>query len=158
MRQSFVIFVFEEAELMNEQTAFWLLLAVVLGVIESCTVSLVTIWPAAAAVVAAFTAAFGAGEGVQGAVFVVVSGILLVLTRPLARKFVRRKAVSTNADRIIGAEGIVTERIDPVGAVGQVKVMGQIWSAKSETGEPIESGKCVTVSALEGVRAVVREK
>lgn len=143
---------------MNEQTMFWLLLAVVLGLIEAGTVSLVTIWPAAAAVVAAFFAAFGVSEGIQGAVFIVVSGVLLVLTRPLARRFIKRRAVSTNADRIIGAEGIVTEKIDPVEGVGQVKVMGQIWSAKTESGETIEAGRSVIVSALEGVRAVVREK
>lgn len=140
---------------MNAAVVMWVIVAVVLGVVEAATVNLVTIWSAIAAICAAFCATFEFSGLVQFSVFVIVSGILLLLTRPLANKLLNSKAVPTNADRVIGTEGTVTERIDPIENKGQVKVMGQIWTAKSEDGGIIEKGSIVTVSAIEGVRAVV---
>ena len=142
---------------MNEQALFWLILAVVLGVVEICTTNLVTIWPAFAAVITAFVASADVGVAIQGGVFIVASGVLLVLTRPIVKKFLNKRMVSTNADRIIGAEGIVIEPINILENRGQIKVMGQIWSAKSESGENIEAGKVVVVKALEGVKVIVSE-
>ena len=63
------------------------------------------------------------------------------------------KIQPTNADRIIGKEGIVIKAIDPEAAKGQIKVEGQIWSAKCAS--PVEEGKRVKVLALEGVKAVI---
>ena len=128
---------------MNNGVIFWLIVAVVLGMIEAATANLVTVWAAIAALAAAVCAAFGAGGYALFAVFVVAKQIML------------KKAVPTNADRIIGAEGIVTERIEPLENKGQIKVMGQVWSAKSADDKVIEVGTKVTVTALEGVKAVV---
>ena len=140
---------------MNNGVIFWLIVAVVLGMIEAATANLVTVWAAIAALAAAVCAAFGAGGYALFAVFVVVTAVLLILTRPLAKQIMLKKAVPTNADRIIGAEGIVTERIKPLENKGQIKVMGQVWSAKSADDKVIEVGTKVTVTALEGVKAVV---
>lgn len=140
---------------MNNGVIFWLIVAVVLGMIEAATANLVTVWAAIAALAAAVCAAFGAGGYALFAVFVVVTAVLLILTRPLAKRIMLKKAVPTNADRIIGAEGIVTERIKPLENKGQIKVMGQVWSAKSADDKVIEVGTKVTVTALEGVKAVV---
>ena len=52
-------------------------------------------------------------------------------------------------------EGIVTKDIDPIEGKGQVKVIGQVWSAKSE--HPISEGTKVKVLSLEGVKIVVEE-
>lgn len=143
---------------MNNQALFWLFLAVVLGIIEAGTVNLVTLWPALAALVTALFAAAGVGTTVQSVIFIVISAVLLALTRPLAKKIMTKKTVATNADRIIGAEGVVIKRIDPVENTGQVKVMGQVWSAKSTDGRVFEEGAVVTVTALEGVKVIVEEK
>lgn len=140
---------------MNDQAFFWVLLAVVLGIAEACTVNLVTIWPAAAALVVAVCASLGVSQPIQSVIFIVVSGILLALTRPLVKKNMAKKTVATNADRIIGAEGVVIKRIDPVENAGQVKVMGQVWSARCADGGCADEGTAVTVKALEGVKAVV---
>ena len=88
---------------MNEWTALWLIAAVALGIIEASTVNLITIWFAISAFVASIFAAIGMGISVQIAVFVVISVILVAVTRPLAKRFVTKKAVATNADRIISA-------------------------------------------------------
>ncbi len=143
---------------MNTQTFFWLALAIILGVIEASTSNLITLWPAIAALLTACFAAFGITNIWLSIIFVVLSAVLLVCTRPLVKKYVSNKTIATNADRIIGAEGIVTNRIDPIENSGQVKIMGQIWSAKSSDGKPIEENVLVSVVALEGVKAVVKEK
>lgn len=135
----------------------WLVTAVVLGVIESATVTLVSIWMALAAVASAITAAFGGNIMLQILVFVSVSAILLALTAPLTKKFRNQKKTNTNADRLLGQEGVVIQKIDPIENKGQIKVLGQIWSASSETGETMEPGEKVTVQSIEGVRAVVKK-
>lgn len=143
---------------MNEWTALWIIAAVVLGIVEASTTNLITIWFAVSALMTAVFAAMGAGSGVQIAVFIMLSVILVAATRPLAKRFITKKTVATNADRIISAQGIVIRRIDPVENMGQVKVMGQVWSAKSSNGEIIEEGTPVVIQALEGVKVVVSAK
>ncbi len=140
---------------MNNWTVAWLILAVVLGVVEMSTVNLITVWFAAAAMTSALAAALDAEIGVQITIFIIVSAVLVLSTRPLAKRFLNKKTVATNADRIIAAQGVVVEEIDGVKGCGQVKVMGQVWSAKSEDGEKIAEGTAVTVKALEGVKVVV---
>ena len=135
----------------------WLATAVVLGVIEGATISLVSIWMALAAVVSAITAALGGSIMVQMLVFVVVSAVLLVLTAPLSRKFRNQKKTSTNADRLLGQEGVVLRRIDPIENKGQIKVMGQVWSAAGQNGETIDDGEKVKVVSIEGVHAIVKK-
>ncbi len=140
---------------MNNEAIIWLIAAVVLGVIEASTVNLITLWFAVSALIVTIIASFGAGMGVQITVFIVVSAILVVSTRPLARRFLNRKTIATNADRIISAKGVTIEEINSLKGTGQVKVMGQVWSAKTVNGENIADGTPVTIVALEGVKVVV---
>ena len=115
---------------MNYMAAVWLITAVVLGIIESITVALVSIWMAIGAFAAAVFAFFGFSTAVQVLVFAAVSALMLILTAPLSKRFRQSKKVSTNADRLIGQEGVVLRRVDPIENKGQIKVMGQIWSAE----------------------------
>ncbi|MBR5614944.1 MAG: NfeD family protein [Clostridia bacterium] len=142
---------------MNSNAIFWLVLAVVLGIIETSTANLITVWFALSALVAAVLAAFGAEGAVLPVVFVVLSAALVLATRPVTKRFLAKKTVATNADRIISAKGTVVERIDALENSGQVKVMGQIWSAKTANGETLQPGTVVFVKALEGVRVVVEK-
>lgn len=136
---------------------FWLVIAVVFGVIEAMTATLVTIWFAASALITALLAIFVNNTFVLFTVFVVLSAVLVAATRPVTKRFLNKKAVATNADRIILAKGTVLKRLDPIQNTGQVSVMGQVWSAKSADGEAIEVGTTVIVKALEGVRVVVEK-
>ncbi len=140
---------------MNNEAIIWLIAAVILGVVEASTVNLITLWFALSALIVAIIASFGAGPGVQITVFIIVSAILVVATRPLARRFLNRNTIATNADRIISAKGVTIEEINGLKGTGQVKVMGQVWSAKSANGENIANGTPVTIVALEGVKVVV---
>ena len=53
--------------------------------------------------------------------FVIVSVILLILTRPWALKYLNSRTVRTNADSLIGQTALVTQDIDNLNAKGQVK-------------------------------------
>lgn len=140
---------------MNGAVLVWLVAAVVLGVIEGMTVALVSIWMAVGAVGAAVTAAFGGSVLMQILVFLVLSALLLICTIPLSSRLRRQKTVRTNADRLIGAEGVVLSRIDAIENKGQIKALGQVWSAASANQEEFEIGDRVVVKAIEGVHAIV---
>ena len=88
-----------------------------------------------------------------------MSGLLLFFTRPLVKKYVTPKIQPTNVDAIIGREGIVCEAIRPLEGTGQVKVGGQIWSARTdEQTDCIPEGTIVTVLRVEGVKLFVQPK
>ncbi|MBE7042830.1 MAG: NfeD family protein [Ruminococcaceae bacterium] len=136
---------------------FWLIAAVVLAMVEAATASLVTIWFAGGAVLAMLCAWLGVGYAGQLAVFVFGSLVLLLLTRPLAKRVLHRDGQPTNADRIIGQKGIVTEDIDRLGTTGRIAVMGQSWAAVSEDGTAITQGEQVIVTKIQGVKAIVKK-
>jgi membrane protein implicated in regulation of membrane protease activity len=138
---------------------FWLIAIVLLCVVEGLTFSLVCIWFAGGAVVALFASLFGLGAAYQYAAFVVVSGALLCFTRPVVKRFFAAKKTSTNADRVIGKTAVVVKKVDPVIGVGQVKVLGQIWSCRPEDGASVfEEGAIVDVTGISGVKAIVRAR
>lgn len=142
---------------MNGAVAFWIILAVVLGLFEAATVSLVSIWGAAAAVLCAVLSAFCVPAKIVSYTFVIATLVLVLLTRPLSKKLVGGRQTATNADRVIGAEGKVTKKIEKF-SPGEVKVFGQIWTAESENGKEIEAENSVTVCEIKGVKLIVKEK
>ncbi|MBO5364887.1 MAG: NfeD family protein [Clostridia bacterium] len=135
----------------------WFIAAVIFGLIEGLTVSLVSIWMAVASVCAAIAAALGGNILVQVLVFLLVSIILLIATVPLSKRFHEKKLVKTNADRLIGVEAVVVERVDPIDNKGKIKVMGQIWSATDANYGTLEIGEKVVVQSIEGVHAIVEK-
>ncbi|MCK9478866.1 MAG: NfeD family protein [Firmicutes bacterium] len=143
---------------MDSAVIFWIFIAVVMGVIESATMSLVSIWFCVGAIAAAVCAIFTPSLFVQSFVFVVVTAAMLAATRPIARKIAKTKFTPTNADRIIGSEAIVIKTINPIEGAGQINIGGQIWSAKSGNSTVIEKDTIVTVKNIIGVHAIVYPK
>ena len=137
------------------EAIIWLVLMVIFLVAEALTVSMVSLWFAAGAVVALLLSLLHLQVWVQVVVFFVVSGVLLACLRPMVRRHVAPKIVPTNVDAIVGTRGIVTAEIDNVCAAGQVKVNGMEWSARSTTGEIIPEGTLIRVERIEGVKAFV---
>lgn len=134
----------------------WLILLALFTVTELATAQLTTIWFAAGALVSALLAAFGVDNIlVQIIVFVLVSLICLIATRPLVKKLTKNKKTATNADMLIGQQAVVTESIDNLKAKGQVKVSGQIWTARSADGRLIPASEEVTVKEISGVKLIV---
>ncbi len=141
---------------MKSLIIMWAVALVLLLIVEGATAQLVTIWFAAGALVALIAAALKAPLWLQIALFVVVSAITLVATRPIVRKITNRKAENLNAERIVGRQAIVTERIDNLEGTGAVKVDGLIWTARSADDSVLEQGSHVTIEKIEGVKAIVR--
>ena len=136
----------------------WLVIAVVLGIFEAATVALVSIWFAIGAVAAMVPAYFNAPFWVQILVFILVSALCFVFTRPFFKKIIRVNKQPTNVDRLVGQEGVATYYIENIECRGKVFISGLTWSARSETGELIPQGAVVTVKKIEGATLVVKRK
>jgi len=134
----------------------WIALVVILLVAEAATVQLTTVWFALGGLAALVAAALNAEIWVQVLLFVAVSAVALIATRPLVKKFTQKKIQPTNADRSIGARGTVLETISNVDGKGQVKVGGIVWTARTASDEVIAQDESVIVEAIDGVKLLVR--
>ena len=133
----------------------WLVALVVLAVLEGVTVTLVSLWFALGALAALLTSLAVDNIWIQFAVFLAVSLATLLVIRPLARRYVAPHQVATNADRAVGAEGVVIQAIDNRIAQGQVTVAGSVWTARADPEQPIPEGTAVRVLRIEGVKLIV---
>ena len=135
----------------------WLVFAVVMFVIEAVTTGLATLWFGIGAVVAMSMDLCGASFASQIIVMAVISAVCfavcMIWIRPKLESLRKKNIQHTNADRLIGREGIVIVPLNATEGKGQVKVDGQIWSAKADT--DIAEGVKVTVRSIEGVKLVV---
>lgn len=135
---------------------FWIIVAVIAAILEGCTFQLVSIWFTVGAIASAVVSVFTDNVLLQLAVFVIISIICVVAIRPLANKLKNKNGgVATNCDRHIGKIAEVVVDINNVEAVGQVKVDGAVWSAKSTIDVVIPAGTMVKVDKIEGVKLIV---
>ncbi|MGN0452957.1 MAG: NfeD family protein [Ruminococcus sp.] len=138
-------------------TFIWLGLAVLLAVVEICTTQLVSVWFVAGALVTAVCSATFLEDKLlwQIVVFIVVSALALILTRPLVKRMKGFAVTKTNSDRHIGKKALVISDVDNEKGTGLVEVEGSKWTAKSRDGEIIEVGNTVRIEAIEGVKLIV---
>ena len=135
---------------------YWLLAAAAFLVLEMLTMGLTSIWFAGGALVGAVVARMGLSLGIQVAAFVVVSIVLLMLTRPLAGKYLNSRTVKTNADSLVGEACVVTQTSDNLKAQGQVLIRGQVWTARSTKEDlVIPEDSRVKVIEISGVKLMV---
>ena len=137
----------------------WLIVMAVMIVVEISAPGLVSIWFAAGALAAYVSALLGGGTAVQVMVFVLISVVLLLLTRPLAKKYINERAAKTNKDTIPGRTAIVTEEVNNLAATGRVTIDGLPWTARAASEEEIiPVGEEVVVEKIEGVKCIVKRK
>lgn len=135
----------------------WIGIAVLMAIYEVATVQLVTVWFVIGGICAAISTLFTDNIVLQIVVFVAVSLIALLITRPLVKRFKKNSVkVSTNADRLIGAVGVMRGDLSDTESVGQVKIEGGVWSAKTDN-PPLKNGDKVRVLAIEGVKLIVEK-
>ena len=134
---------------------FWLIAAGRFFIIEIATVGFLIFWLGIGALLAMIVSLFTNNILIQTFTFVISSCILIPLTKPLADKFSGDKKVLTNSYSLINKKGIVLKDIDPKQSVGQVKVNGEIWSAKAENESVIKEGTEIEVVKIDGVKLVV---
>lgn len=135
-------------------TSVWFIIFLCLLFIELITINLVSIWFAIGALAAYATTYFTDNIMIQIIVFIVVSIIALLITKPVVKKIRIRKVEPTNLDRVIGKEGVVTKEISK-NSYGEVKIKGSVWTATSK--EEIEKGSQVKVLKIEGVKILVEK-
>ena len=140
---------------LSPMTIWWLAALVIFAVAEAVTVNLISIWFAGGALAALIAAGLSAPLWLQIVLFLVVSGVLLALVAPWARKASRVNSVATNADRHIGRQALVTEEINNLQESGAIRLDGVIWTARSESGEVIPEGSTITVKRIAGAKAYV---
>ena len=134
----------------------WLVAFVILIGIEAATMALTTIWFAGGAVFAFFAAVLGFSIQTQLVVFLIVSFVLLLFTRPLAMRFVNRETVKTNVDGLIGRRAKVITKIDNNEPSGATVVDGQEWTARSmDDAVTIPVGTHVVIKEVRGVKLIV---
>jgi len=135
----------------------WLGLTILFAIIEALTLGLTTIWCALAAIVLIFLSFLPIAFEFQVLIFLAISAVLLFFTRPLAIKKFKTGKVKTNVDSLAGKHALVIKQITEFDR-GEVKLNGQIWSAKLEEGAAAamsEGTKCEVIK-IEGVQAIVR--
>ncbi len=135
----------------------WLIIAGIFFVGEIMTVGFLLFWFGFGSLVAMIVSFFTSNIIIQTSAFLIVSIILLFITKPFVNKFVNKTpTVITNAYNIIGKKAIVLEDIDPIQSKGLVKIGTETWSAESESDRKILKDTEVEVTAIKGVKAVVR--
>lgn len=142
---------------MERITIMWLLILIVMIGIEIATMGLTTIWFAGGAVVAFMLSLLGVSFKVQLVVFLVVSILLLVITRPIAVKHLNLKRTKTNIDDLVGKHGIVLKEIDNAKEQGQILLKGIEWTARSMDNDVIPVDTEVEIVEIKGVKAIVRQ-
>lgn len=141
---------------MNIETWWiWMALAAIFIIAEIFTAGFFILWFGIGAAVAGVLALLGLGAGWQWGSFVVVSGVLLVISRRFAERFTKQQPPGIGADRFIGKVGIVLEEIDNEKDTGRVRMDKEEWRAESESGEIVPPGTRVTVTRLDGVHLIV---
>ncbi|MGN1420268.1 MAG: NfeD family protein [Eubacterium sp.] len=145
---------------LSENTVYiiWAVAIIVFGIAEAATAQLVSIWFVIGAVAGLISAFCDANLYIQLIVFIAVSVLALVITRPLVKKYIKPKKEHTNADRVLTQEGIVVEEINNTLGKGQVKVDGKLWTARSANGDVIPEGSIVETEKISGVKLIVKIK
>jgi membrane protein implicated in regulation of membrane protease activity len=133
----------------------WLIIGVALVIAEVLSGAFVLVMLGSAALVAALAAALGSGPIISGVVFAAAAAGGITLARPaLMRRMHSDDHIKTNVDALVGKKALVTDTVDA--HQGQVKVNGEIWSARSyDETETLEPGRTVTIMSISGATAVV---
>lgn len=132
----------------------WFVVIILAAVIEMNTMDLSSIWFSAGALFAFIFSLLDAGWIIQVIIFLVVSVSLLVLVRPVVKKYLKTNVISTNSDRLVGKVAICTKEIRQ-GERGEVKIDGKFWLAVTSGEDNIDVDEKVEVLAIEGVKLIV---
>jgi membrane protein implicated in regulation of membrane protease activity len=137
--------------------AFWLGLAVVLGIVEVTSLDLVFAMLAVGALAGVVTGVATDNVVLQSIVSLAVAVAMLFVVRPVALRHLKTPlAIRTGVAALVGQHGVATERVD--GHTGRIKLKGEVWSARTyDPSHVIEAGTNVQVVQIDGATAVVYE-
>lgn len=135
--------------------SLWLVAAVVLGVVEFYTLTLVFGLLSGAALVGAVVAGAGAPLLVQVLAFAVTGGVGLLAVRPIARRHMAQPSpVREGSYALVGRSAVVTREVTAFG--GLIHIAGEDWTARTyDEDQVIPVGTRVDVLEIEGATALV---
>lgn len=138
----------------NVMPWIWTGILVICIVIECFTFSLTTIWAALASVPLIFISRTSLSLQVQILIFAVITLLLIIGTRPLALKLLRKEK-NENINNLEGQKVIVTKKITAT-EKGEAKASnGVIWTAKSNNSSEIEKDSVCRILKIEGNTLIV---
>ena len=134
----------------------WVAVTIICVVIESLTLSLTTIWFGISSFVLVFLAFTPIPFGAQLFIFVALSLVLLIFTRPVVKKKINQKQIATNYERVIGQIALVTKKITALDK-GAIKITGMEWTAAVKEDITLEEGSKCIIEEIAGVTVYVKE-
>lgn len=136
----------------------WALAIILFSVFEAVTAQLLSIWFVLGSIAGLIAALCGAPVIAQVIVFIAVTVVSLIATRPIVKKYLNTRIVKTNYDRCLGTDAVVVEDIDNLVPSGQVKADGKLWTARSADSSVIPKDSVVVVEKIDGVKLIVAKK
>ena len=134
----------------------WLIASGVFIIIEIFTVGFLFFWLAIASLLSMLVSFLTDSIIIQTTIFVISSAILIFATKPLVDKFAKKDKTATNVYSLIGKKAIVIKEIDWASGKGQIKIEGEVWSAKTNDQVNIPKGTEVEIESIDGVKAFVK--
>ena len=137
----------------------WIAILVIAIIVEVLTDQLISIWFVPGAIVATILDYLEVRLLWQVLVFLIISFIGIIVGKTyLSKKMKPAQSTKTNIDAIIGERCVVTEKIDNYAGCGQVKINGQIWSARGvDENSVFEIGEVLNIVAIEGVKVICKK-
>lgn len=135
----------------------WLSIFVLAIIIEAITSDLTSIWFAGGAMIALIISFIpGVAWWIQVIVFIVISTVMILGLRPLAKKLLKKNITSSNIDEMAGKKGIMIKGYDELNH-GEVKINDVVWTAiNADESKAIPQGTKVVVVAVNGNKLIVR--
>lgn len=134
--------------------SYWGIIGIILIIAEIFTGGFGILWFGISAFCAAGASYLGLSWQIQTFIFAAVGLILLLATRPLVRRLHQGPSVQFGVKALIGKQGVVIKPIgEPANPVGQIRVEGEEWRAKSTIAIPV--GTTVVVTGIEGITLLV---
>ena len=136
----------------------WVAVFAVMVIIEATTLGLVTVWGAISALIMAFIAQTGLAIGWQILIFLAITLLLLLTTRPIVVKKLKVGRTRTNVDTLLGEDVIVTKAVKRF-EKGEAKSRnGVIWAVTASDESEIEEGAVCTVKEVQGNTLTIEKK
>lgn len=136
----------------------WIAVIIVAIVAEVLTDQLISIWFVPGAIVAVILDFCNVSIIWQVLAVLLIAAAGIILAKTVLSKVLKTKIIKTNIDAIVGERCVVTERVDNYAGCGQVKIKGQIWSARGVDDDDVfEEGDVLRVVAIEGVKVICKK-
>jgi len=134
----------------------WMIFAAIFAIGEIFTAGFFLLWFGVGAAIAGILAIFNIHAAWQWVSFLVVSLVLVAVSRKFADKLTKTPTSGIGSDRFVGKKGVVTEKIDNIKNTGQVRIDKDVWSADSENDIEINKDEIIIVTNVEGVHLIVK--